>query len=98
MENETSRAILKLDNVTFKYEAQKEPTLKNINLEVQAGEFIVIAGASGSGKSTLGRLISGLIPEAFPGTLTGELYFDGQRINDESIFKRSQKLEPFYRM
>lgn len=92
MENETSRAILKLDNVTFKYEAQKEPTLKNINLEVQAGEFIVIAGASGSGKSTLGRLISGLIPEAFPGTLTGELYFDGQRINDESIFKRSQKI------
>ncbi|RRG17612.1 ATP-binding cassette domain-containing protein [Weissella viridescens] len=92
MENETSRTILKLENVTFKYEAQKAPTLKNINLEVRAGEFVVIAGASGSGKSTLGRLISGLIPEAFPGALTGTLTYDGQQINDESIFERSQKI------
>lgn len=82
--------ILELRDVTFKYAAQKEPTLKKLNLKIRSGELVVIAGASGSGKSTLGRLISGLIPEAYPGDLTGDLLINGQVVNGQSIFERSQ--------
>ena len=37
--------------------------LKNINLEIKKGEFILISGKSGSGKSTLGSVMNGLIPQ-----------------------------------
>lgn len=47
--------------------------LKDINLSVEEGEFVVIVGYSGSGKSTLINLISGLVkPDAGVATIAGE--------------------------
>ncbi|MHB1080367.1 MAG: ABC transporter ATP-binding protein [Prosthecobacter sp.] len=47
--------------------------LKNINLSLEEGEFVVIVGYSGSGKSTLINLISGLVkPDAGVATISGE--------------------------
>src|SRR5687768_10213741 len=40
---------------------ENRPVLENINLDIQAGEFICIVGASGSGKTTLLRMLAGLI-------------------------------------
>ncbi len=51
--------------------------LKDIDLEIKAGELIVFVGPSGCGKSTLLRMIAGL--ERISG---GELVIDGQRVND----------------
>ncbi|HBJ87147.1 MAG TPA: nitrate ABC transporter ATP-binding protein [Verrucomicrobiales bacterium] len=47
--------------------------LKNINLSVEQGEFVVIVGYSGSGKSTLINLISGLVkPDTGTAMISGE--------------------------
>ena len=51
--------------------------LKDIDLEIKAGELIVFVGPSGCGKSTLLRMIAGL--EKISG---GELFIDGARVND----------------
>ena len=51
--------------------------LRNIDLEIRSGEFIVFVGPSGCGKSTLLRMIAGL--ERISG---GTLEIDGQRMND----------------
>lgn len=51
--------MLTANHVYFQY-APKKPILKNINFEIQSGEFIAILGESGSGKSTLLKLIYGL--------------------------------------
>jgi multiple sugar transport system ATP-binding protein len=53
------------------------PVLRDINLQVQDGEFIVFVGPSGCGKSTLLRTIAGL--EDITG---GELSIGGRRVND----------------
>ncbi|MBC2607951.1 ABC transporter ATP-binding protein [Pelagicoccus albus] len=68
--------MMALPQVYFK-EVQKQfgtgpVILDNINLEVQAGEFISLIGPSGCGKSTLLRLISGLTPNT-----AGEIVIDG---------------------
>ncbi len=56
-------AILTLKNVSKTFQQNHKEqlvVLKNINLEIVAGEFFVILGPSGSGKSTLLRIMSGL--------------------------------------
>lgn len=72
--------MISLENVTFQYQNQTEPTLKNINLALQAGERVLITGPSGSGKSTLGNLLNGVIPEEFPGELSGKIMIDGKNL------------------
>ncbi|MDQ0344497.1 ABC transporter ATP-binding protein [Lederbergia wuyishanensis] len=48
---------IKLENVTFAYDEKEEPILRNINLDVKAGETIAFVGMSGGGKSSLVSLI-----------------------------------------
>lgn len=72
--------MISLENVTFQYQNQTEPTLKNINLALQAGEKALITGPSGSGKSTLGNLLNGVIPEEFPGELSGKIMIDDKNL------------------
>ena len=74
-------AYLKLNNIQKSYGtgAQKHQVLKNINLEINEGEFVAIVGFSGSGKTTLVNLISGLQKES-----SGELRFKGEPINGTS--------------
>ena len=45
------------ENVSFIYPNNNTPVIKNINLEIKAGEFIALVGMSGCGKSTLVNLI-----------------------------------------
>ena len=53
-------SVLKFDNVSksFGEGTAKTDVLKNINLEVQEGEFLVLLGFSGSGKTTLINLMA----------------------------------------
>ena len=43
--------VIEFKNFSFQYDAQSDPTLKNINLTIYEGEKILLIGASGSGKS-----------------------------------------------
>ena len=77
---------LSFKNFTFRYRAQKEPTLLDINLSIGRGEKILVLGPSGSGKSTLVHCINGIIPHAYKGESTGELLIMGEDIRDFDIF------------
>lgn len=70
----------KINSLSFSYPDSKKQALKNINLTVNQGEFIVICGKSGSGKSTLLRMLK---PELTPhGTKTGEItFFDNKNFS-----------------
>lgn len=63
-------------NVNFDY--GETEILKNINLEVREGEFVVFMGPSGSGKSTFLRLLTGLEKPK-----SGEIYIQNQKIDKE---------------
>lgn len=85
-----SQGILQFVNFSFKYNAQAEPTLKNINLNINKGEKILIAGPSGSGKSTLSNCVNGLIPFSYKGESKGQILLDGKPTNKLSIFEISK--------
>ena len=52
--------LIEFSDFSFKYRAQAEPTLKNINLSIDSGEKVLIVGPSGCGKTTMLNIIGGL--------------------------------------
>jgi len=63
---------VQFEHVTFRYQPDRPEVLRNIQLEVEAGQVIGIVGRSGSGKSTLTKLIQRLyVPES------GRILIDG---------------------
>ena len=66
------QAIVSQD-VSFKFLHTTEPFLKNINLEIEKGECVLICGGSGSGKTSFSRLLNGISPHYIEGELTGHL-------------------------
>ncbi|MFN2216212.1 MAG: ATP-binding cassette domain-containing protein, partial [Anaerolineales bacterium] len=55
----------------------KNKVLKEINLEIDKGEFVLITGPSGCGKSTLALALSGLIPQSKPADISGNVEICG---------------------
>lgn len=72
-------AALELCNVRKSYPGSNHDTLKDIDLKIEDGEFLILVGPSGCGKSTLMNCIAGL--EEITG---GEIRLDGADISDAS--------------
>lgn len=77
--------MITLKNVSYTYPHQEQPALQNISLHVEQGELLLLTGGSGCGKSTLGRIINGLIPSFFAGTLEGEIWIDGKECRQHTF-------------
>ena len=81
-------------NKSFTVDGQKVDVLKDINLEVQEGEFIAIVGHSGCGKSTLLKIIAGLEKND-----TGLVTVDGKGVNgpgmDRGMIFQEHRLFPW---
>ena len=83
------KPIIQFEDFTFQYQAQLEPTLKDINLTIYQGEKVLIVGPSGSGKSTLGQCLNGIIPNIYKGQVEGQLKIQGQDRFSDSIYDKS---------
>lgn len=69
-----------IKNLSFTYAGEDKHALKNIDIAIKSGEFIVLAGISGSGKTTLLKLLK---PQIAPnGRVEGEILIDGVPIEN----------------
>ncbi len=69
--------LIQLEYVRYRYPDASAQALDDINLNIRAGEYVLLAGASGSGKSTFCRLLNGLIPHFYGGSLDGSTRIEG---------------------
>ncbi len=81
--------MIRFEKLTYTYPFQEEPAVKDICFHVKKGQVVLITGASGSGKSTLIRLMNGLCPHFFQGTLTGQIFHDGKPSADKTLQEMS---------
>jgi len=77
--------MLKIENLTFRYNSDSPLLLKGLDLEVKEGEVIHINGVSGSGKTTLLNLLCGVIPKLIQGDLSGRILIKGIDLNELSL-------------
>jgi len=71
-------------NLSFKYAGAETPSMENVSISIQKGEFVILTGPSGCGKTTLCRCLNGLIPNFYSGDLTGDLEVDGVNVNGKT--------------
>lgn len=84
--------LINFKDVSFKYKGKEGHSIKNINLKIKEGQCIVLCGRSGCGKTSNTRLLNGLIPDFYPGDLSGVVEIDGKSISNLPIYKISEKV------
>ena len=69
--------ILDIQNVSCRYTSREKDTLTGVNLCIEEGEMVLIAGRSGCGKSTLVKAVTGLLDKE-DGSIDGKIFLDGK--------------------
>jgi len=70
-------AIIETKNLTYTYPGATKPSIVDVSIKVEKGEFVLITGPSGCGKTTLCRCFNGLVPHFYQGELKGEISVSG---------------------
>ena len=84
--------MITIRDVSFTYSGCETDGIRRINLEINKGECILLCGRSGCGKTTLTRLINGLIPAFYAGTLTGSVRIENQDVAELPLYKIAQRV------
>lgn len=77
--------MISLKKVTYTYPGTNEPALKDVSLEIPAGQFCAVVGGNGAGKSSLAYVITGFIPHFYHGTMQGEVRVAGKNTSSTPI-------------
>ena len=84
--------MIEVKEVSFNYSGEKNHIVKDININVNKGECILLCGRSGCGKTTITKLINGLIPNFTEGKLIGNIYIDSENLNKMKMYEISSKV------
>ncbi|MFT4150542.1 MAG: ABC transporter ATP-binding protein [Paracoccaceae bacterium] len=88
--------VLSVSHVTARYRGTNFDVLKNVNVDLPAGQTLAVVGESGSGKSTLARAITGLLPP-----LQGKITFAGRELSRDLAGRKRddlRELQMIYQM
>lgn len=88
--------MIHIKHLTFTYPGADSPNLKNINLQVEKGDFLAVIGNNGCGKSTLCKTLNGLIPHFISGDFEGSVEIDGMDTRDTNIGSLASKVGYVY--
>jgi len=85
-------AIIETKGLTYTYPGATKPSIRDVSLTIEKGEFAILTGPSGCGKTTLCRCFNGLIPHFYAGQLEGELTVTGLKMMEHPIYEMAQRV------
>jgi energy-coupling factor transporter ATPase len=80
-------SIIETKNLAYTYPGGTKPSIRDVSIKIQKGEFVLITGPSGCGKTTLCRCFNGLIPHFYQGELKGEITVVGLKVAEQPIYE-----------
>jgi energy-coupling factor transporter ATPase len=78
-------AAIETRNITYTYPGSSKPSIIDVSIRIEKGEFTLVTGPSGCGKTTLCRCFNGLIPHFYQGELKGEIMATGLNVAEHQI-------------
>jgi energy-coupling factor transport system ATP-binding protein len=85
-------AWVEILDFTYTYPGEEAPTLRDINLTIEQGEFVVIAGPSGGGKSTLGKALAGFLFQDDHPKFTGKILVNQTDMTQVPLYLSSERV------
>lgn len=93
MPEEAGQIPVSITNLTYTYPGQDdESALKEVNLQVQKGEYLVVMGPNGAGKSTLCMMLNGVIPNVLGGKMKGRVDIMGLDTRRHHVYEMAQNV------
>jgi energy-coupling factor transporter ATPase len=80
-------AIIETKDLTYTYPGGQKPSIIDVSMKIEKGEFTLITGPSGCGKTTLCRCFNGLIPHFYQGELKGKITVAGIDVAEHPIYE-----------
>lgn len=87
---------VEIQGLTYTYPGAAQPTLKDVNLQIEKGDFLAVVGNNGCGKSTLCKVLNGLIPHFIAGDLQGRVQVEGLNTLESDVSVLAQKVGYVY--
>jgi len=78
-------SIIETIDLTYTYPGATKPSIKDVSVVINKGDFVILTGPSGCGKTTLCRCFNGLIPHFYNGNLEGKIEVAGLNVVDHQI-------------
>ena len=79
--------VIETKDVTYTYPGATKPSIKNVSITINKGDFVILTGPSGCGKTTLCRCFNGLVPHFYNGKLEGTITVADLNVADHKIYE-----------
>jgi energy-coupling factor transporter ATPase len=79
--------VIETKDVTYTYPGATKPSIENVSITINKGDFVILTGPSGCGKTTLCRCFNGLVPHFYNGKLEGTITVADLTVADHKIYQ-----------
>lgn len=83
---------LRVRGVGYRYAGAEQPSLLDIDLDLEDGEVVGLAGASEAGKTTVCLVIAGIAPRTIGGRVRGSITIDDERVDDWPMHRLGERI------
>ncbi len=80
-------SLIETRNLTYTYPGISKPSIEDVSIKIEKGEFVLITGPSGCGKTTLCRCFNGLVPHFYQGEIKGDITVAGINTLDHHTYE-----------
>jgi len=83
-------ALIEIKNLTYTYPGTLNPSVHDVSIKIEKGDFVLITGPSGCGKTTLCRCFNGLVPHFYQGEIKGEVTVAGINVLERHTYEMAK--------
>ncbi len=89
--NDEAPALIEIRNLSFKFSGTGDPVLRDVDLRIDDGEFVVLTGPSGCGKSTLCQCMCGFLPKQGD-EMIGSILLNGRTVAERTVYELARDI------